>query len=1455
MSRFIGGFVEILIGVAANDYEQAKSYAKQLCGGKVNHPLLATDSRGPGGRAVSIKTTALDLNSTDPEIADIDYLVVALDDRPGQRPEMCGRIKKLEAELEKHGKKLSVLPGIVVYLNSQKEPDSTALCKELGLGHFKFAKDSSAGIVGQLEIKSMQLFEAMSDQVQLGQAFAFIPSTAYGAPVVQNLLESLGLDLPESNVIKPLIGGQGVSVPGGRIVPRVFEELELVSLTSDKMLYNAGRDRAHLLVLKPIHPNSKGQLVIERSGQIYQKLPFIFDPQGMFVATLSDLPVGAYSVVLEGHEKQSLDFQVAEYSLAPLTAKFLNQNLEGSQLNFKIELETFGIPVEGGVRADLREAGAVLHSVTIEAAQGVIEGALQLSGVGPHDVQLTVVADPSKIAVLPLRGSRQSERELTLMSALGYERHCSLIPGEGTEDARGLHVREGGMRNTPVRLVEVHDDVVELKVLSKNVDALSIVVWDMATNKFHDESIVQPKPGDSFSFNIDGPLALILVGAFVQGSPWEAWTTFVRSSDLSLRIQVPETAKPGETVSIDIDAGSVDRPASVYLVVKDDRLLTQDSPASRLASALKAGIDEQTPTLSIGKPKRNLRDYRDVNSPTLEAASDQFDEIAANTRPNPPGAGWGSRRPTGMGPSPMFGGRAAFSPPTFSAPPPGLSTGGDPFGLSGPPPDPFGAPIGGAANDPFAPIDDQFADLSGAPDPFGAEPMAGSSDPFSNLLGTSANSGPSEFGEAPVEENLSVDELNIFSFDEEEDAVSEAIPAARVIDVLGLSDDDDPAPMRRRVLSDQGPADESTSSNAPKSDPVKVGPVGRTPKLAPIKVNKEKPPPEVVFADCIEVKGKASQEVTLGAGLSRYIVEAFGIRGFDWNASEARFQSMQDPYVEVTLPPFLGEMDAHLGVAHVGCSVGDFYLKIKRDGEDVKAVLGDRPVISDIALPGGQHEIHFLATPGLYEFEVLSVNTDEKAAVTRRINEPGKLIERVQQMVILREGESFRKTEEILGLKVLPGIDKPFKQLMSSTSNYAHKCCEQTAAKMLSSVAAYLFAGDDEKQRKNAEDSIVTGVVRLQSMWLKNQGFTMYPSSRGVDTYWGPKATVHLFEFEVLRGLGGLSPALSNAVETALKMAEDTSRPYQISQFPREAQSPRDCYRMLRSTRSVERVKEHALEKLKAFYFVNENEIQLTNSIRGQVEQRADLCYVVAALLSSESASREDLALCIGVTNRIMASLDSGGRLYSTVDSVALVALLSELNKAGLLSAGGTAVIINGAAMECADAANFKGQLESIEVSKGLLPLEVTKNTVQSWDSFESNLEFSLSLEKNGQSTRKLKIGDAVELVCKLSNGYKPGDILHVCLPPSLSRIYGGGQVKRFSVDFAGRDEVRVNLVATALTVHRKGKKLGAQSYAAIVRNMFEEERIGNPGPLDVKVSPQVEGTDADVLRGFSNFF
>jgi hypothetical protein len=112
-------------------------------------------------------------------------------------------------------------------------------------------------------------------------------------------------------------------------------------------------------------------------------------------------------------------------------------------------------------------------------------------------------------------------------------------------------------------------------------------------------------------------------------------------------------------------------------------------------------------------------------------------------------------------------------------------------------------------------------------------------------------------------------------------------------------------------------------------------------------------------------------------------------------------------------------------------------------------------------------------------------------------------------------------------------------------------------------------------------------------------------------------------------------------------------------------------------------------------------------------------------------------------------------------------------------------------------------------------------------------------LEKDGQVQQRFEAGDALELVMRVPE-YEPGLLAHVCLPDALARVVGGGQVKRFSVDFCGQNIVRVPLAAVHATLPLQSKgneaQQGVQHWAVIVRNMFKEEVVGNPGLLEVVV-------------------
>src|SRR5215470_3746889 len=150
--------------------------------------------------------------------------------------------------------------------------------------------------------------------------------------------------------------------------------------------------------------------------------------------------------------------------------------------------------------------------------------------------------------------------------------------------------------------------------------------------------------------------------------------------------------------------------------------------------------------------------------------------------------------------------------------------------------------------------------------------------------------------------------------------------------------------------------------------------------------------------------------------------------------------------------------------------------------------------------------------------------------------------------------------------------------------------------------------------------------------------------------------------------------------------------------------------------------------------------------------------------------------------------------------------------------------------------------LRSAPCGVGLVTVQVTAEVFEDWSAFARTIPVEVRLEKDGTVPSSFVVGDALDLVVRVRQ-YEPGLLVHVCLPDALARVVGGGQVKRFSLDFCGQDELRIPLAAVGTTMLpgesdapvRKGllhwlglkRQEGeeyAQHWAVIVRNMFKEE-------------------------------
>jgi hypothetical protein len=586
--------------------------------------------------------------------------------------------------------------------------------------------------------------------------------------------------------------------------------------------------------------------------------------------------------------------------------------------------------------------------------------------------------------------------------------------------------------------------------------------------------------------------------------------------------------------------------------------------------------------------------------------------------------------------------------------------------------------------------------------------------------------------------------------------------------------------------------------------------------------------PEVLFAGLVATHGgRATVSVHLGGDFAEYLVEAFVIAGVDWAPVEARFRAQKEVFVSLDVPAFVHPKDGAVGRVHVGASGAGARVRVTRDGADVPLSLDGRALASDAPIPAGRSELRFVAGPGRWE-AVIDDASGARDAAGKDVEIPGKIRRIARTVRFLQPGESVTRGADVVGLRVLPGLDKPFRVLVDATADYGHACCEQTAAKMLAAVAMHVFA-DDPTRREKAEAIIVAGVRREASMWLRGRGFKMYPeSSPEPNDYWGKLAVLYLWRLSLLlnlRGPGAPSRALAKALDEALTMAKDASRAYGISWPPSPPRNCDEAYATI--SYGPESAQASAIALVKQLVGSG-----AAGARGGAVGLRAESAYAAAALLRAGGPSSRGLALSLA--NAVIGALGENGRLYSTVDSVAAITLMVELRTANVVGGAGV-VEIDGVKATTREAVEHVGAIGEVRAIEGVSAVEVARVVEENWETFNAKLPLRVALEKNGGPTRRVSALAAVDLVVKIESGYMPGDLCWVCLPDALSRVIGGGQVKRFSVDFKGKDEVRIPLAATGVTVNREGGESAAH-FAVCVRNMFEEERGGNPGALTVTV-------------------
>ncbi len=602
--------------------------------------------------------------------------------------------------------------------------------------------------------------------------------------------------------------------------------------------------------------------------------------------------------------------------------------------------------------------------------------------------------------------------------------------------------------------------------------------------------------------------------------------------------------------------------------------------------------------------------------------------------------------------------------------------------------------------------------------------------------------------------------------------------------------------------------------------------------------------PEVVYNNIVKVQGEANVEVKLGDSMTRYSIEAFALSPdtLDWQRVETTLEATQEVYGELTVSPFVFPGDSVMGRLDVSAAAGNALVEVQHDGETLPLFYDTgSPIVPNTLVPSGS-TVRFPVHPGTITSIVRDASSGVSDVSERYITEPGKLRHIVRTLRLLTPGKAVTLQDtNALALRPMPGLERPFQVFVEAASLYPYGCVEQTSTKLFAMYIGYVTNRHDEQRASEYEAALVVWHKRLVSMYLPQQGFCLYPpqdSEQGKpDTHYAPLAVKRLLDLPTTEQVEGASVALHNILSEIHAMAIDAASYYKIEHPPRTLTSCHDAYRVFTSTQekdeAVAFVRSRLKERNGTVSVVPEQNQLFTLFGRG-VAERQESAYAAAVLLKTGETS--DLAHALAATNTITSQINAEGRLYSTVDTAACLALMTALRDAGVIADDGNGrVMVNGQEMTLADALSYREKVTSIQCVQGAVAAQITSEVVEDWNTFQRQLAVEVRLERKGHSQEQFTVGDELDLMIKVRQ-YEPGLLAHVCLPDALARIVGGGQVKRFSLDFCGKNELRIPLAAIASTQSMLDTKKTSQHWAVIVRNMFKEEQVGNPGLLEVVV-------------------
>ena len=1246
--------------------------------------------------------------------------------------------------------------------------------------------------------------DAVAKQLVVGNRFLFLDAKTIAA-----LPDDCNLDCSlEGRAIVALPEAASVSLAGMLFEAALPDPISWLSLTCDRMVYDELNDPINFLVVSATAKNESVEIKIHESGREIESRSVRLNGAGVGTLSITGMPVGEYEAIIEGRGvSRNCRFTIARYRLAALVADLESFQMVAADKDsvettkVKMQLKTFGVPLTGRVRCDLVEGNQVLVSRTVDVASGSAEVDFPFQGTGALSVNVQVEDDPSKTATVILQGSSKVDREGTVFSQFGAMLEGSLAPSKNSKPIRGIQFVETGICSSPIHVVPTACGVrIETGL---KLDELVIQIVDAGENplgrlKVHRRTNFAPD--DHWEISFESPACHLGAAAFVDGKPWEQWGSFVKDSHLSPAIEIKKPQQGGEKTMIFV---SSDGGSFAYVIVKDARLPQAESTGLQLSRCIRDCVSDLDRTsdaiaLCVAQRRQSVEglllaqgtiSLEQLHSAKILSASMGIGVCEALVRCDSITEKQAAEAYAEFFQITLLDGSWPEHVPesVFELMPESVARENIVFPIAQ-------NPNGSLLIAMVDPSDIHTIETLRFIMNRQIEVVVATRDQiyqainyaYGQIEGESADSLLQEFTDTAVD----FTETAMFALSD----MSDDLAGSR----FDLDSTDDHV-VKKLSGSDQ---------NETKYDSEKPG--------------------DVLFAQLVPlVNGNAEINLDIPLDGEAYSVCAtvFSDDGsFDWAIESERFINMPDVFVSLDLPKFIHPKDA---------ATGRVYSRLA-SGSATVTVFNDKKVVATFEAQSGELQVEsFVCKPGNWRATLAVEDSEELKTVKKEVFAPGVSKTIRTPTAVLKPGDSQEFASDVRKLEILPGFDSPFKNLAKATSNYQHLCCEQTAAKIRATVFIYITSDANSPAANAAEASIIAGVNRMQTMWIQGKGFMAYPrGARVPNEGWGRLAAKHLLYLSLLGDLAIESASLRSAIDCGLKMAHDVHQESKAewTQF-RYAE---DAYRVVRFSENKK-----AVAAAKAW--IREAAAGgVSEPVRGfgkSVWSRINKAYLAAGLMLRPEAT--DIEVALRMANEVLAAIDENGRLYSTIDSVAAITMLHEL-RTGLGSAdsdGDHLVLVNGEETPVDAIADLQGT-KVIEATDRPLIIRTEKLVETSWTDFKSNLPVEVSLLRRGQHELSFTAGDAIELQVELTDGYRFGDFLDVCLPDSLSRVFGGSQVKQFAVDFEGESSIKIQLVATGVSLTSAGEP-GPHHFAIIVRNMYDEERVACPAFLRVNVAGQ----------------